>query len=211
LLAPAEVVAQGVATLDMDEPWNTTGENTGNVGTTAVAAESETDSFNSTFSSGATYGRSDLFGSLALPGGTTGDFFTFAYSQVAKDTDKITVTLGGPLSDPIFYITDIDVIGASVTVAPTPDLFTHNVDGMWTGNTLSAVSSDSVGAFGAVQYLGLYDNGSPFTFDVDYTPDGPGQNDWVGIGIGVIPEPSSAALLALGLLGLAAARKRTKS
>ena len=56
---------------------------------------------------------------------------------------------------------------------------------------------------GAGQYLGLFDAGAEFNFDVDYTSEGLGQSDWIGIGIGVVPEPSTGAVLLPGLLALA--------
>lgn len=76
--------------------------------------------------------------------------------------DTVTITLGGDLVDPILYISDIDIVGASVTFAPDGSFMTNSADGVWNGNTLTATSGanqGTPGAFGAVQYLGTFSAG----------------------------------------------------
>ena len=128
-------------------------------------------------------------------------------------TDTLTITLNGPIQDPIFYIWDIDAPGATLTVSPGDTTFVCDLDCVWNGNT----ATTTVGAPGpqgtsgspAVEYAGLYGAGSQFTFVFDYTGVSPIDGELVGIGIGtMIPEPSTALLLGFALAGLAASRRR---
>jgi hypothetical protein len=50
--------------------------------------------------------------------------------------------------------------------------------------------------------------GSQFSFGVDYTAPGPIARDLFAIGVGVVQEPTTGSLLALGLVGIAAVGRR---
>ena len=194
------------AALQVDEPWETTGNNTGTVAGAPVTATSAGDRWLNSFNNDtALYPRTDLWGTNALPVGTIGDFFSLNFR--ANTTDTITITLGAPLTDPIFYIGDLDVVGSSVTVTgPTSGSnFTNNADSEWVGNTLTTLAGaqqERAGAFGTVQYLGTFAADNEFVFAIDYDFD-TFASDNMAIGIGVIPLPPAVLLFgsALGLLG----------
>ncbi len=159
------------AALQIDEPWQSTGSNTGTVdgaALTATASRWRGDFNNDT----PLYARPDLWGANALPAGTIGDFFSFQFG--ANTSDTVTVTLNAALTNPIFYIGDLDVIGATVTVSSNGTNFTSNADGEWVGDTLNVLSGapqETTGAFATVQYLGTFAAGESFVFDIDYGVD----------------------------------------
>jgi hypothetical protein len=189
--------------VQIDEPWQTTGSNTGNVDGAALTATSAGDSWLATLNNNDTtlYQRADLFGSNAIPG-TIGDFFGLGFRP--GDTDTFTITLNAPLTDPIIFIGDLDVVGSSVTVPTGAVNLTSNADGEWNGLTLTALrgAPDATGAFGAVLYPGTYAAGSEFVFNIDFSPTD-FSFDTIGLGIAVVPVPAAVWLFgsALGLLG----------
>lgn len=199
------------AALQIDEPWQSTGSNTGTVdgaALTATASRWRNDFSNDT----ALYPRTDLWGTNALPAGTIGDFFSLQFGPNTSDT--LTITLNAPLTDPIFYIADLDVIGSSVTVTgPTSGTnFTNNADSEWVGNTLNTLAGapqERTGAFGTVQFLGTFAADDQFVFAIDYAAD-TFSSDNMAIGVGVIPLPPAVFLFgsALGLLGWVRRRAR---
>ena len=195
--------------LQIDEPWQTSGANTGTVDGAAINAVSAGDKWDPILRNNDTtlYSRTDLWGSNALPAGNLGDFLGLDFGP--NQTDVLTITLNGELTNPIFYIGDFDVIGTGVTVPDGGSNFFANADGQWNGNTLTTINAGEgfAGAFGSVQYLGTFAAGSEFVFDIDYDIGG-FSRDLIGVGIGIIPIPPAMLLFgsALGLLGWARRR-----
>jgi hypothetical protein len=192
-------------------PYQATGANTGTVGGIPVSATSASNLWYTGFLA-RDYGAS-IWGSLALPG-VGGHMFGVVYASGSLDT--VTITLGGPIQDPTFYIIDIDGVGATVTVSPGGTTFVCVVDCTWSGNVatvnLGAPGPQGTSGSPAVRYAGLYGAGSQFSFVFDYRSAAPVGGDIVGIGIGtLVPEPASAVLLALGLVSFALARSRAGS
>lgn len=190
--------------LQIDEPWQTSGANTGNVDGAALSAVSAGDKWDPILRNNdvTLYSRADLWGTNALPVGTIGDFLGLDFGP--NQTDVLTITLNDELIDPIFYIGDFDVIGTSVSVPDGGSNFFSNADGQWNGNTLLTINAGEgrAGSFGSVRYLGTFPAGKEFVFEIDYDVGG-FSRDLIGVGIGVIPIPSAALLFgsALGLLG----------
>jgi hypothetical protein len=202
----------GAVALQIDEPWNTSGANTGTVGGSALTATSDGDKWLATLSNNdvGLYARVDLFGAGAQPAGTIGDFFGLGFGP--GETDSFTITLQGALVDPVFFIGDIDVIGASITAPAGGVNLTSNADGEWNGltlNTLSGAPQGTAGAFGTVQYTGLFAANSTFTFLVDFTPQ-TFSFDTIGIGVAAVPLPTVAFMFPAGLIvGLGWMRRRS--
>jgi hypothetical protein len=194
-------------TLEIDEPWMTSGSNTGTVGSSAVTLTSSGDRWLGTFTNDSTlYARTDLFGSGAQLPGTRGDFASLTFGPGVSD--RFEVSLSGPLLDPIFFIGDLDMAGASVTLSQSGATLTSNADGEWTGDTLTVLSGapqKTTGAFATAQYTGLFEAGFTFAFDIEY-PLG-FSVDNLGIGIAAVPEPAVVLMLG-GLLLLLARRAR---
>lgn len=192
--------------LQVDDPWQTVGSNTGSVDGVSLTASLQNDQWRNVYSDDTTlYPRTDLWGANALPAGIVGDFFSHTFQ--ANTDDTLTITLGGTLTDPTFFIGDLDVVGSSVTVTgPAGErIYTNNVDGEWNDNvltTLAGAGEDRTGAFGAVRFIGDYAAGSEFVFEIDYQFD-TFSSDNMGIGVGVVPIPAAAWLFAsaLGVLG----------
>ena len=214
LLGVALTVSQAqAAALQVDEPWQTSGDNTGAVNQSPLTAASAGDRWLGNFSNDTElYPRVDLWGANALPAGTIGDFFSFNFRT--NTTDTITITLNGSLTDPIFYIADLDVVGSSVTVTGpvAATNFTNNADSEWTGSTLTTLAGagqERTGAFGTLQFLGTFDAGTAFVFDVDYDFD-TFSSDNMAIGVGVIPVPAAGWLFGSALAGLLLARRRSQ-
>jgi hypothetical protein len=194
------------AALQIDDPWQTVGDNTGVVDTSPLTANSQNDRWLPDYSRDTElYPRTDLWFENALPAGTVGDFFSLNFR--ANTNDVFTITLNGPLTDPIIYLGDLDVVGSSVTV-DGPDverLYTNNADSEWAGNvltTLAGAGEGRTGAFGSVRFLGNFDAGTQFVLSIDYDFD-TFSSDNMGIGVGIIPIPAAGWLFmsALGLLG----------
>lgn len=192
--------------LQIDEPWQTVGSNSGTVDASSLTASLQNDQWRGAFSDDTTlYSRPDLWGANALPAGVLGDFLSLTFQTNTDDT--MTIVLGGALTDPIFFIGDLDVVGSSVTVTGPPGdrFYTNNVDSEWNGNvltTLAGAGENRTGAFGAVRFIGDYAAGSEFVFAIDYQFD-TFSSDNMGVGVGVIPIPAAAWLFAsaLGVLG----------
>jgi len=199
--------------LQIDPPWNVTGTTSGTVNGTTMTAVSAGDHWGTAFNDeSAVYSDTTLFGELTLPSGAVGDAFNLSYAQApGGPVDLVTITLGGPLEDPIFYIWDIDNIDANVTVSPGGSVFTSNAEASWDGDTLTATGRER-GGFGAVQYAGQFAAGSEFTFlfDFDQTRDD-SFSELVALGVAVVPEPTTAGSLVIVLLGsLLTARVRNR-
>ncbi len=195
--------AAGALVLQIDEPWATAGPNTGTVGETAVTLTSSGDRWRSSFTDESPlFSRADLFGAGAQPAGTIGDFAVLSFGP--GQSDLLQVEIAGPLLDPIFFLTDIDVVGATVTVTRGGAALVSNADGQWTGQTLTTLSGapDTVGAFATVRYAGLFEAGTSFGFEITYPGDF--SVDTLGLGIVAVPEPTTASMLgALPLLLIA--------
>lgn len=199
--------ALGTQILQINDPWSTTGSNTGTVGAAGTTATSATDKWNPLgfIDENGSYTDVARYGPLALASGSFGDFLNLRLE--AGDTDLVTIVFDIAVINPTFFIGDIDRDLASVTVSPGGTTFTSNTDASWSGDTLSAVTPAGIGGAGAVQYLGTFAAGTPFTFSWDYTSTS-GVAEGVVIGIAAVPEPASAILLVGGLACLACRRQR---
>ncbi len=214
LVAAGEARAVTV-TLQADPPVGAF-TRTGDVGGVGVTLGSSGGHFSPSFidDSGA-YADASLFGTLAAAPGTVGDFLDLGYG--VGEIDTVTVTFDAPVQDPALYILDVDDAGVSVIVSSGGTTFTNNADGQWTGNTFTSLGAGStgLGAFGAVEYAGLFPAGSSFTLFWDHAPMG---SELVAIGIGsngsgapgAVPEPATGLILAAAL-GVAALRRRARS
>jgi hypothetical protein len=209
IAGPLAALAMGVAQagpMQVDEPWQTTGSNTGSVDGVPLTGTLQNDQWRGVFNADTTlYARPNLWFENALPTGTVGDFFSLTFQD--NTDDVMTIVLNGTLTDPIFYFGDLDVVGSSVTVNGPPGdrIYTNNIDSEWNGNvltTLAGAGQERAGAFGTVRFLGTYDAGSEFTFDINYQFD-TFASDNMAFGVAVIPIPAAAWLFAsaLGLLG----------
>ena len=209
---PISVVAaaSSATVLQIDAPWQTSGSNTGSVGTTGLSASLDNDLWGASgfVDENGSYGSS-AYGSLALPG-EVGDFFVVSLGSTPGGlVDTMTITLSGTLDDPIFYFSDLDAIGGTLTVQPGGSVFENNGDGVWNGNTLTVLNGgNGLGAVAAVQYGGSFGAGSTFVFTADYTGLGVSFDSFlVGVGVSV-PEPATGLLLLVPALALGAIRRR---
>lgn len=198
-------------TLQIDPPWQTAGPNTGSVGATNLTATL----VNDLWSGGGFVDENGNYqnaghGSLAMPG-AVGDFFVLSLgSSPGGLVDTMTITLGGALDDPIFYFSDLDAVGGTLTVSPGGSVFESNADGVWNGNTLTVLNGGAGrGAIAAVQYAGSFGSGSSFSFTTDYSGLGVSIDSFL-IGVGVVPEPSTLVMLMSALI-LASATLRGRS
>ena len=195
LLALALGSSASAATLQVNPPWNTTGTNTGSVGSVAVSATASP-RWGAAFGDQSTFYASSVYGALALPG-QVGDFFRadVGTGTTAGLTTTITVTFLSAIQDPIFYLVDLNAVGGKVTVSPGGSLFTTTATASWSGNVLTMTSGTRADA--AVEYQGAFATGSAFTFAIDYTGTSGISVDFIGLGIATpTPEPSLLALLA---------------
>lgn len=197
----------GAATLQIGTPWQTSGSNTGTVGSAALTASSS--HWGPDFGDQSSVYGSSAFGVLAQPGGTLGDFFRINLGASAR-TDTFTITFSDAIQDPVFYLIDLQGIGGTVTVTAGGTTFTHNADSTWNGNVLTVTNGYPSGgsASAAVQYQGAFAAGSVFTLQFDYSAVTSAlQVDTIGIAIGTpLPEPTTSLLLGALGLGIAAGR-----
>ena len=98
----------GPMTLQIDPPWMTSGVNTGSVGTTGITASVLNDRWgaNGFVDDHPAYGSAG-FGVLRLAG-ERGDFFTLNLGTGGR-SETLTLTLDGPLEDPILFFSDLDM------------------------------------------------------------------------------------------------------
>lgn len=205
----ASIATAAPLTLQLDLPWKTSGSNTGTVGAVSIVATSSGNRWESMPILDQSYVSTSQFGTLSPPSGTVGDMFRMSYSGGA--VDDLVITLNGALTNPVFLIVDIDLVGARVTATPSPSVLTNNADGFWSGSTLTATSGvvqGTSGAFGAIQYQGTLPAGTAITLHVDYTG-ATGGADFVGFGLYVlVPEPALFLLLGLAAFGVGGRRVR---
>ena len=196
---------------------------TGTVGSTRVQATTTRLPWNGTFNdeTGSAY-TNVAFGSLAQPDGTTGD----AFNQAVRPGDvfDLAITFLDPILNPIFYIVDIDLIGATVGIEPGWSDIKLTADGVLSGNTLGTTSGalqGTPGASAAVQYMGSFDSGATFTFGWDFSAVATTGGENIALAIGTlsggvtppspIPIPASGLLLGTALIGVAGLRPRRKT
>jgi len=202
-IAPAATTARAESiALQIDEPWMTSGANTGSVGSTAITATTLNDRWRAAFTNDATFwNQTGLYGELALDAATVGDGFVLSFGPGTSDT--LTIELAGPLTDPILFINDIDIVGARVTVSPGGTTFFSNPQGSWNGNVLTAVAADAPGTFAAVQYTGFHRAGTVFTLHWDYSETSGFSSEDVAASLAIrVPESRAASLLMLTSLAL---------
>ncbi len=189
--------AASAATLQIDPPWATpSGANSGSVGGARVSATAST-GWGTGFGDESSIYSSAAFGALALPAGSVGDFLRVDLGTQTPSglSSTITVTLVDALQDPIFYLIDLNGVGATVTVTPGGSVFTSTPAAAWSGNLLSMTSGTRLDA--AVQYQGLFAAGSQFTFAIDYAATTGISADFIGLGIATpVAEPGALLLLA---------------
>ena len=202
---------------------------TGTVGDVRVEASTTLGVWNTTFNDENTIGytREAYFGDLSQPAGTTGDQF----NQAVRNGNLFTTSIMflDEIVDPIFYILDIDLVGASVTFTGGWSSIHVSADGSLFENTITALSGvlqdpATPGAHAAVQYAGTWSAGSTFDFLWDFTNAQASGGENVAIGIGTlmsggggggggdpqpnpIPLPAAGWLLIGGLAGLAGVRR----
>ncbi|MDU8946450.1 hypothetical protein [Ovoidimarina sediminis] len=152
----------------------------------------------------------DQFGSLAQPGGTSGDGFN---QQIGSSTGAFswTLTFLDAVSDVVIYISDIDKTGAILTVASGYSDFYFNADFAKSGDMFTVISGSNEGTLGgnvALFYDMDFASGESLVFLLDFSNvDIPGGEN-IGLGIATVgdgpPGPSPIPLPATGLLLLVA-------
>lgn len=123
----------------------------------------------------------------------------------ANDAKKVEWSFGAPLHGAFnafgFYIADATDRGATLTL--------QFQDGSWATTSVVIPAFQSNGNLGYVSVVSSSSIvGGKLTFNNSTGGDGWGIDD---ITIGSVPEPGALMLMGLGLLGLGAARRRTKA
>jgi len=207
-------------------------QNEGKLGAVDVLAVMEEGSFdisNRAVNDSNVYGRSSHFGALALPAGTTGDFWSVAHStetnthRTAYNTARMRVTFSGDVVDPVFFLDGMQAEQSHITVshddgqggemAATAFAVDSTGTGVWDTvaqeYTQLIQDEDDTGS-AAIQFSGTFGVGDSFIFEYDWITDT--QPDIVyelsGFGVAVVPEPSTALLVMMTALAALAWRRR---
>ena len=195
--------------------WNADAEvQTGDVGGVNVQMTTTRLPWGATFvDDNSLYANTTFYGPLAMPAGTTGDYFTQQTS--GNPTWSWTLTFLDEIVDPIIYIIDADNVGGTVTVQSGWDLLQGTDDFSIDGDvfTITSGAPATRGMDFALLYEGTFVAGTSFVFDWDYSQANSPFFDGMGLGIATvddtvtpppIPIPASGMLLlgGVGLLGL---------
>ena len=214
---PASAAVLQINTPFTPPDWNqNSATQTGTVGTAGVSITTNNLPWNTTFINDDALYSSSLFGALAQPAGTVGDFATISASE--GDIFTIEVSLGDALIDPIFYLVDIDTISATVAVPAGATTKVASADGSFAGDTLTHLVGGGDGTFGAVQYAGLFPASSIFAFDFNFDTNN-FSRELIALGIAgdnvrpdsmPVPEPGTLTLFGLSLVFVCMLRTRRR-
>ncbi|MCG8695629.1 MAG: PEP-CTERM sorting domain-containing protein [Minwuiales bacterium] len=196
--------------------WNeNSATQTGTIGSTPISVTTTNLPWNTTFNDENGLYASTVFGSLVQPAGTTGDLFTLSIQE--GDVFSVSVRFGGALLDPIFYIVDVNTVGAEMSFPSGGTTKEVSAAGTFVGDVLTHVAAgDRTDA--AVQYTGLFPANSEFVLGFDFDTNN-FSRELIALGIAAtevmenggssdVPAPATLTLLGAGLAGLGWARRR---